>query len=431
MAGRSRLKRDAMSERYCAIVDAYSTASELPRLLHGYGYRCVHVQSSEEFIDVYRASFRPLDFAAHIVHRGDVEQTLRDLAKFPVEFIIAGAEPGVELADALSDRTGLTANVLALSAARRDKYRMSEALRLAGLRTAESRCAQSAQEAVDWATSRGSWPVVVKPPRSAGSDDVFFCRSAEEVRHAFALIHRKRNRLGERNAVVLCQECLDGQEMIVDSVSYEGRHYLSEIWSVRKRRLANGSIAYDLEVLEDAGAEAFAGLRDYVRQALTALGIRFGPAHSELCITSRGPTLIEAGARMHGGISSSAVAAGLGYNHPTLTAECYAQPQRFLERFSNGSGGMRRHVFVVTFISRQRGRVIGYTGLEEIRKLRSYHSELGVLGVGSELLETVDLFTSPGIVYLVHDDRAVLEDDYQRIRSIEDRGLFALNSDPA
>jgi hypothetical protein len=46
-------------------------------------------------------------------------------------------------------------------------------------------------------------------------------------------------------------------------------------------------------------------------------------------------------------------------------------------------------------------------------------------------LETVDLFTSPGIVYLVHDDRAVLEDDYQRIRSIEDRGLFALNSDPA
>jgi hypothetical protein len=48
--------------------------------------------------------------------------------------VIAGSEPGVELADKLSHRLRLRTNGEELSAARRNKYLMGEAVRAAGIR---------------------------------------------------------------------------------------------------------------------------------------------------------------------------------------------------------------------------------------------------------------------------------------------------------
>jgi hypothetical protein len=36
----------------------------------------------------------------------------------------------------------------------------------------------------------------------------------------------------------------------------------------------------------------------------------------------------------------------------------------------------------------------------------------------------VDLFSSPGTIYLIHEDRDQLERDYERLREIERDGLF-------
>ncbi len=45
---------------------------------------------------------------------------------------------------------------------------------------------------------------------------------------------------------------------------------------------------------------------------------------------------------------------------------------------------------------------------------------------GSKVSRTIDIFTLPGIVYLVHDDKNVIEHDYQAIREMEKGGLFGL-----
>merc|ERR1712178_304479 len=55
-------------------------------------------------------------------------------------------------------------------------------------------------------------------------------------------------------------------------------------------------------------------LIDYVWKALDALGIKHGPSHSEVIITTDGPCLVETGARMHGakGPKLTELATGLG-----------------------------------------------------------------------------------------------------------------------
>ena len=49
---------------------------------------------------------------------------------------------------------------------------------------------------------------VVKPVQSAGSDDVFLCKSIEETEIAFNRIFQKKNGLGLINESVLIQEFL-------------------------------------------------------------------------------------------------------------------------------------------------------------------------------------------------------------------------------
>ena len=133
------LRRHSMSERGAAVVvDAYSTGARLAPRFAAAGLPVVHVQSSARLPDFYARAFRAGDFVENVVHEGDLEATAARLAAHEPAFVVVGAEPGVPLADALSERLGLPSNGSAQSAARRDKNAMSEALRDAGLRTAEA-----------------------------------------------------------------------------------------------------------------------------------------------------------------------------------------------------------------------------------------------------------------------------------------------------
>ena len=42
---------------------------------------------------------------------------------------------------------------------------------------------------------------------------------------------------------------------------------------------------------------------EYAKQALDAIGIKFGPSHLELMLTEDSPRLIEVGARLHGEVT--------------------------------------------------------------------------------------------------------------------------------
>ena len=117
-----------------AVVDAYSSGALLAPAFAKHGHECVAIHSRREVPELFHSSFTPDDFVA-IVH-ADIGAlaTAAELARLDVRHVLAGSEPGVELADELCERMGLAANGAAQRAARRDKYLMGEAVRSRGLR---------------------------------------------------------------------------------------------------------------------------------------------------------------------------------------------------------------------------------------------------------------------------------------------------------
>ncbi|UYM23923.1 hypothetical protein NQP46_11685 [Streptomyces albus] len=229
------------------LVDAYTSGKYLPPEFAAHGADLVHVQSTPEFMPSMPApDLSP--YRAALVHQ-DVDRTVARLAPYRPVAVLAGQEPGVDLADVLAERLGVPANGTALSAARRDKYVMIETLRAAGLRCADQARSGDVDRLVAWAHGRGSWPVVVKPLRSAAGDSVFVCRDTAEVRQAAEAVLTGETIYQESNHEALVQSYLHGTEYVVDMVSRDGRRHLCGVWEYQKRLLPSGRNIYDRERL--------------------------------------------------------------------------------------------------------------------------------------------------------------------------------------
>lgn len=70
-------------------------------------------------------------------------------------------------------------------------------------------------------------------------------------------------------------------------------------------------------------------------------------------------------------------------------------------------------------VSSQTGIVREVAGLHHIRSLSSFRRIDLTLQPGALMTPTVDTFSSPGTVQLVHTDPACLEADYRGIRQLE------------
>jgi hypothetical protein len=73
-------------------------------------------------------------------------------------------------------------------------------------------------------------------------------------------------------------------------------------------------------------------------------------------------------------------------------------------------------------ISQHEGRIVSDAGLREIEALPSFAGTISMLGPGDQLKRTIDLFSCPGIIYLVDPDRGQLKTDYDRIRELDATG---------
>jgi len=401
------------------VVDAYSTGARLAPRFAAAGLPVVHVQSSPSLPDFYLRAFRDGDFVENVVHDGDLEATAARVAAHDPAFVVVGAEPGVPLADALSERLGLPSNGSAQSQARRDKNAMSEALRAAGLRAAEALKTSNAAEAVEWATARGGAPVVVKPLDSAGTDGVSIAHDGAAIEAAFAANLGRPNALHGANEELLVQELLQGTQLFVNSISWDGVHHVSEVWRDNKLR-AGANFIYDYEELLPRHGDQQDQVVPYVEAVLDALGIRFGPAHTEVMLTETGPVLVESGARMHGSVPDEIVDRCTP-SHQTLTAEAYLDPHSVARR-AQQPYELAAGAYCVMLISQHEGRIVDDAGMREIEALPSFAGTISMLGPGDELKKTVDLFSCPGIIYLVDPDRSQLKRDYDRIRELDAAG---------
>ena len=405
-----------MSGRTFAIVDGYSTGRLLAERLRSRGVACIHVRTLRDLAPSLRRSYRPDAFARDLGYRPDLRSVALTLEQAGVERVVPGAEPGVEPADRLARALGLPPNGVGPPRVRRDKSLMAQALRRAGLAAPLGAVVRSPQQAVEWAAAGSHASVVVKPLDSAGSDHVFFCSSAGEIAAAVVGVLGARTLFGRPNRAALVQERLVGAEYYVNTVSADGLHRAVETWRYAKLPGPTGSPLYDYEEPVDHSSPETPELHDYVRRALTALGVRNGAAHSEVVRTERGFVLLETGARLCGAFLPDAIEGEVGFSQLGVLVETLLDPPS-LAAFDESAWTWPRPFRNVFLIHRRAGELAVE---DELRALPSFVAMSLAVAPGEEAPATTDLNTSPGFVYLASTSAAALERDYRRLRAIED-----------
>ncbi|MGN5380569.1 ATP-grasp domain-containing protein [Streptomyces lasalocidi] len=399
------------------IVDAFSTGAMLAREA-AERYRVVHVRSRALVPATFAASLPTEVFTEDLTYPGRTGEVLCRLAELEPVAVISASEFGVEAADEIAGRLGLRGNDTARSAARRDKFLMMEALAAAGIRTSRQCHGAELEPLLSWRRSEGLRRVVVKPLDSAGSDDVYTCDTEQEVAAAFEAIIGKTNLMLRANETVLVQEYLDGDEYIVNSVSRDGKHWFTDAWISRKTVEDGKRKVYDSEDLLTPDDPAVAQLFPYIADCLDALGITEGPAHSELIITANGPVLLETGARVSGLANPEALDRCTGANQISLTLDCYTPEAAMLTRRPVNYPQLER-ARCVNLVARREVPLDTRAIRAALEQLPAFESVRFRVADGAPTRRTVDLNSSPGAVFLVHEDQAEIDRAYKELRELE------------
>ncbi|EJN32609.1 ATP-grasp domain-containing protein [Pseudomonas sp. GM80] len=399
------------------LVDAYSTGALLARSLAGQR-RLLHVRSRAHMPDAFAASCPKELFAEdYSVADAGLDALVATLAAQQPAAVLTGSEFGVELADLLAARLGLPGNDPATSAARRDKSLMAEHVAQAGLPVAAQLRTRSMAEALAWFKARGGTRVVAKPLDSAGSDNVFICDDARQLQAAVESILGATNLMMLNNEALLLQEYLSGDEYVINSVSHQGEHWITDVWKCSKTFAADGRKIYDREDLVPPEAAQLPALIEYVQGVLDALGIVHGPAHTELILTADGPRLLESGARLSGLACPPALQAATGNDQVALTCLSYLDPLRLAQwpkRYR-----LLQHAKCLNLIAHRPGLFAQGQARQRLESLPSFHNVRFRFAEGARMAPTIDLNSSPGAVFLLHPLLERIDADYAAWRGWE------------
>lgn len=414
-----------MSQPQVAVVDAFRTT-------YGYGDACaalgagvIQIQSTPRLPPTV-TPVDPSKFTRYLVNDGDLDRLTDTLAALGTQVVMAARETGVELADALSERLGLASNGTALSSARRNKYVQIERLRTQGVPVMRQIRTADEAELRAWHEALGGM-AVVKPLRSAGGYGVTFCSTPDESAAALSSLLRSLTFHNERNTHVVAQEYLVGAEYIVNTVSCEGVHHITDVWST-DRITANG--VPDLvvaQVLLRSDDPSVGELAPYVHQVLDALGIRYGAAHLEIKLTPAGPRLVEAAARPSG--LPYFVEEAIGEGQFEWSADAYLRPERFMARA--GSPYRRQTAFAwAALASPVSGRLVRYRALDEVERLESFRDMSLLVEPGDRIVPTTYDFEYPATLTLSHPVEAVLRRDLNTLRFLDGAGMYEVEEEP-
>lgn len=402
------------------IVDAYSTGKYLPEEILRRGHSWIHIISRDNLPSFATTGVKHDSFLKEIHYDNQFFLLLEELKKYEVVAVMVGTETSVELSEEIAKALNLPGNDPATSYLRRNKFYMINAVNKAGLHTAKQYHTNNIEDLVAWYQENfpAGETVVIKPLNSAGTDHVTFCSSAEQLKTAASDILGKINKLGLLNEFVLAQSFLEGHEYVVNTVTVNGKHHLTDIWRCHKQRVPGAGFVPGCEVLLPYDGEVQQQLRDYAFKALDALGFVQGPGHFEIMFTANGPAIIEVGARVQGGVNPQVHVECMGTSQLIKAVDSYLNPENFLSYYKSGYS-LNKYSRWADLIVPAGGRIKSFTLLDELKKLSSFYSASVGIKAGDYLPRTVDLYTSPGSIYLVHENPDKLEEDYLKLRELE------------
>lgn len=176
----------------------------------------------------------------------------------------------------------------------RHKDRQRAVLWEAGVEVPLFGVAETAEAACRWARHIGL-PVVVKPTTGSGSSGVRLCHTMANVAEwSASLLAIRQNERGQPiPRLVLVEQYVEGPEFSVET--FDG-----EAVTVVAKHL--GPQPHFVEIGHDVPAPDGGAVADLAERAVAALGLTWGPTHTELRLSAGGPVVIEVNPRLAGGM---------------------------------------------------------------------------------------------------------------------------------
>ena len=241
----------------------------------------------------------------------------------------------------------------------RDKRKQRRRLERAGVAVPQFRSASGVKAALSAARELG-FPLVVKPVSGSGSVGVKLCRSDDELRdHAAALLKQRYN---ERGMLVphgiLLEEPVVGPEFSVETFD-------DQVLGITEKHL--GEPPYFIEIGHDFPASLSERVENVISRsaldALQALGLGWGPAHTELRMTLRGPIIIEVNPRLAGGFIPELMREAQGIDLITETVRRVAGQHPIIRKLYH------RHASIRFLLPDRDGALIAVESLDTVKEI--------------------------------------------------------------
>lgn len=403
-------------EKFVILVDPLSTGRLYAPVFKAQGFKCIAVISSRELPAHFINDLQSDDFEETFYWNEALMPAFRDL---PVSAVVAGCETAVYLADHIAEQLGVRGNRESSSARRRQKFVMQAALKENNLAHIESRLVTSADainECLHELDEHRDY--VVKPINSAATDGVVFAQGRVGVQQALLVAGwDKINDLGEVNEGFIVQPFIAGPEYVVDMVAFGSSYVIASVCKYKKIARNGGQFVYEsLDILDPALPE-LQPLLDYARTAAAALDIVVGPIHMEIIWSHEGPVMIEAGARLHGGVAPSLFASTYRPALVDLAVQSYLHNDALAQtdKVSLVAHGQVGFFYADT---RRPFSLPEAAALGEAKAVAGYQGHKYFVEPGQATTLTIDFATCPGLFWLSHDQAEGVKAGAERLRNL-------------
>lgn len=343
----------------------------------------------------------------------EVAKELRSTEKNIVA-VIAGSELSVESAENLAHDFGLRGNDPATSKQRRNKYDMKKAIAYAGLDHAKGGIFKDLNEALEFVDKNLTYPLFIKPPEGAASHNVFKIKNREDFIEKFNIVISTLDDYKHSTDSAVVEEYIDGDEYAVNIFGDDKKIIVTSIWKYEKINNEFANNLYYNDLLMDINDPKFKALKEYAVKLYKAVGIKIGPGHAEIKLSSRGPIAIEIGARLMGSANETYTQYGTKIDSPLET----------LNVFKTGKSNIPDKPILYEYLGLANlpfiwsGRIKKIYGIEPIRRMKTYFTEELPIKVGDEIEPSVNLDMITCGVWLRSNNFKFIRNDEAKIHKI-------------
>ncbi|CDG19468.1 ATP-grasp domain-containing protein [Xenorhabdus doucetiae] len=340
------------------------------------------------------------------VYANNIEKALETLLKLSPDIILPGCERAVSDANYLAHKLGLPHNDIRRQNARKDKALMIDALVDYGIPAVKSFRITSDNE-LDHIPAL-SYPVVVKPVASSGSDLVKIIKCQEELIVYLNDIFETNNRWGIKNTSVVVQEFLNGPMYVVNTVSQNGVHLLTDIYFKDIAYFQGMPLSLSMILCVELN-ETLRNIVNYTFDCLDSLGVSTGAAHTEIILTENGPRLVEVNSRLMGpAMPSDIFVPALGYSQASILVDSYNNIELFLSMVEK-KWKPKMCIAQCQIRPNKDGVIYDMVGLDYIRNLPGFSGFRKLPYPGMKVQDRFLTTASTGIAYFRHSEPELIK----------------------